>query len=313
MTCDEAREAFSDLYDGGLTGAPLATLTGHLEDCAACRAEWTAFQRAVQAIARLGGAEPSPGFAARVRGRIEAPSGWQRAARWLFFPLHVKVPIQAVALVLLAFAGLLIYQQSPEVRREAEPPPSGGRAAEEIGRADALKEQAERQALPAPTRAEPERPASLAREKARSLATKAAPAETLKETGAASAPTAPADELYAAALRDSARQEHDRAIAEYRAFIAQHPQDARVPDARLRLADAYFARNRYSEAAAEYESLTRDFPRSPLVPTALFRQGQARLALGDPAGCGILREALRRYRDSPEATAARDALAARCP
>lgn len=111
MTCDEAREAFSDLYDGGLTGAPLAILTRHLEECAACRADWAAFQRAVQAVAGLGSAEPSPGFAARVRERLEARSGWRRAARRLFFPLHVKVPLQAVALLLVAFAGVLLYQQ----------------------------------------------------------------------------------------------------------------------------------------------------------------------------------------------------------
>ncbi|MBI2080618.1 MAG: tetratricopeptide repeat protein [candidate division NC10 bacterium] len=314
MTCDEAREAFSDLYDATLSGAPLAALRRHLEDCAACRAEWTAFQRAVQAVARLGSAEPSPGFAGRVRQRVEAPSGWRRLVEWLFLPLHVKVPIQALALLLVAFAGLLIYQQSPQVRREAEVPQSGGRAAQEIGRADAQKgEQAERQALPASPRAEPDRPASPAREETRPLAKSAAPAEPRKEGAARATATGPADELYAAALRDSARQEHDRAIAEYRAFIAQHPRDARVPDARLRLADAYFARQRYAEAAAEYESLTRDFPDSPLIPPALFRHGQARLALGDPAACGILREALRRSPDAPEAPEARDALAARCP
>lgn len=148
MTCDEAREAFSDLYDRTMAGAPLAALNRHLDECAACRGEWIAFQQAVQAVTRLGSAEPSPGFAARVRQRLEVPSGWRRLVEWLFLPLHVKVPIQALALFLVAFAGLLIYQQSPEVRREAEAPPSSGRPAQEMGRADAPKaEQAERQEI----------------------------------------------------------------------------------------------------------------------------------------------------------------------
>jgi TolA-binding protein len=314
MTCDEAREAFSDLYDRTMAGAALAALTRHLEECAACRGEWTAFQRAVQAVTSLGTAEPSPGFAARVRQRIVPPSGWRRLAEWLFLPLHVKVPIQALALFLAAFAGLLIYQQSSEVRREAESPPSRSREAQEIGRADAPKtEQAERQALPAPPRAEPEQAPSTAREEAKPYTTGAAPSEAPKERAARQAPTGSADELYAAALRDSARQEHDRAIAEYRAFIAQHPRDARVPDARLRLADTYFARQRYTEASAEYEALARDYPDSPFLPRAAFRRGEARLALGDPAGCGLLREALRRYPDAAEANPARGTLAARCP
>src|SRR3990172_2536972 len=119
MTCDEAREAFSDLYDEALSGPPLVTITQHLASCTACRAEWAAFQKAMRAVSGLGGAEPSPGFAARVRQGIEAPTRWQRAVHWLFFPLRVKVPIQALALVLVAFAGLLIYQRSPELRRAA--------------------------------------------------------------------------------------------------------------------------------------------------------------------------------------------------
>ncbi|MBI2458757.1 MAG: zf-HC2 domain-containing protein, partial [candidate division NC10 bacterium] len=123
MTCHEARDAFSDLYDNALSGAPLVTITQHLASCPECRAEWAAFRRAMQAVSDLGGAEPSPGFAVRVRQRIEAPTRWQRAVHWLFFPLRVKVPIQALALVLVAFAGLLLYQRSPELRRAAEPQP----------------------------------------------------------------------------------------------------------------------------------------------------------------------------------------------
>ncbi|MGH7364025.1 MAG: zf-HC2 domain-containing protein, partial [Candidatus Methylomirabilales bacterium] len=111
MTCDEAREAFSDLYDNTLSGPPLAALTRHLETCPACGMEWAAFQRAVQAVAALGGAEPSPGFAARVRQQVEASPWWRRVVQWLFLPLRVKAPLQALALVLVAFAGLLIYQR----------------------------------------------------------------------------------------------------------------------------------------------------------------------------------------------------------
>lgn len=133
MTCNEAREVFSDLHDGAISGAPLAALNQHLKECTACRTEWAAFRRAIQAVADLGSAEPSPGFAARVRQRIEAPPWWQRILAWLFLPLRVKVPLQALALALLAFAGLMIFQQSPELRREAEyhvaaPPPVGREA-----------------------------------------------------------------------------------------------------------------------------------------------------------------------------------------
>ena len=375
MTCDEAREAFSDLYDDTLSGAPLAAVTRHLEGCPACAAEWTAFQRATQAVAGLGTAEPSPGFAAGVRQRLEAPSRGRRVVEWLFVPLRVKVPIQALALVLVAFAGLLIYQRTPEMRWEAgsraapaTPTPSPPQPAGEPARkteADKLRagspeaEQAQRQARPSGPAAQPpsgtlgaqkERAASPPGEETEELKKAvvpskrpevaespqesrakreeaAAPGRTLQPPASApsqpsgvpregdlsSGPTGSADELYATALEDAKNDRYDQAIEGLRAFIAEHPRDDRAPEARLRLADAYFAQQRYPEAISEYAALTREFPDSPLIPAALYRQGQARLARGDRAGCQVLRDLADRYPRAPEAALARETLATRCP
>jgi hypothetical protein len=119
MNCPEAREAFSDLYDGTLSGHPLAELSRHLDGCPACRAEWVAFRRAMHALKDLGDEEPSPDFAARVAERIEAPRWWQRVVTTLVLPLRVKLPIHAAALVLLGLAGLWVSQRSPEIERAA--------------------------------------------------------------------------------------------------------------------------------------------------------------------------------------------------
>ncbi len=110
-----------------------------------------------------------------------------------------------------------------------------------------------------------------------------------------------------------ARQRYDQAIDGYRAFITQHPRDRRVPDARLRLAEVYSAQQRYAEAILEYEALARQFPDSPLIPTALLRLAQARLALGDQAGCTLLRDLTNQYPESTEAAQAREVLSTRCP
>ncbi len=137
MTCDEVRDAFSDFYDGRLFGARLTEVTQHLDECSDCRAEWATFSMTLQAVSRLGTAQPSPGFAARVRQQIEAPSWWKRLIHRLFVPVHVKVPIHAVALAILSFAGLMLFQRSPELRREGEvkvvPPASVARQAPPSG------------------------------------------------------------------------------------------------------------------------------------------------------------------------------------
>ncbi len=375
MTCDEARQAFSELYDRTLPEPSLAALNRHLDGCPACRAEWAAFRRAVQAVTDLGGAEPSPGFAARVRQQAESISWWQRALHRLFLPLHVKVPIQALALVLVAFAGLLLYQRSPELRREAEPrPPSPPPVAErapvpapppatdEAARAAAgarppvavpKAEQAVPLApprsavappIPAPSETEKERGPSALRDEGKEAGKPTAPPESPRVTGSAeesraktaepemagrqllrsapapagqgqvlSLPPASADQLYSTALADLGRQRYDPAVGGLRAFIQQHPRDARIPDARMRLADAYAALQRYADAIAEYEALAREFPESPLRPAALYREAQARFAVGDRGGCQRLRELTDRYPQAAEAALARQALSARCP
>src|SRR5512139_2955281 len=104
MTCDTARETFSDLYDGRLPPAAQEAVHRHLQACPACQVEWAAFQRVVQAVSDLGGAEPSPGFAARVRQQVEAPGWWERVVRWLFLPVRVKIPLHAAALLVLGLA-----------------------------------------------------------------------------------------------------------------------------------------------------------------------------------------------------------------
>ncbi len=371
MTCDEAREAFSDLHDRALFEPSLAALNRHLDGCPACRAEWTAFRRAVQAVTDLGGAEPSPGFTARVRQQAEAIPWWQRALHWLFLPLHVKVPIQALALVLVAFAGLLLYQRSSELRREMEPRPSSPppvaqqapvpaapRTTDEAPRASAgarppvAAPKAEQAAPPrsavapppqAPLESEREHDRSAARDEAKEVGKSTAPPESPRATGSAeesraktgepgmaarpllrsapapagqsqisSVPPASADQLYSTALADLGGQRYDPAIGSLRAFIRQHPRDARIPDARMRLADAYVALQRFTDAIPEYEALAREFPDSPLRPAALYREAQARFAVGDQAACQRLRELTDRYPQAAEAALARETLSTRC-
>jgi TolA-binding protein len=396
MKCDQVRQAFSDLYDERLSGAPLVTITQHLATCQECRAEWTAFRKAMLAVSDLGGAEPSPGFAARVRQRIETTPRWQRALHQLFFPPLVKVPIQALALLLIAFAGVLLYQRSPELRRGAElystPAPPVAREVPVTRPAPSgppvTKSPAEERLQARPSESVPASPPGAALEGERDRAApafreelrpleKAAPSpdvpkteETARESRVKTAepdltvgrlrqvtppaaespgPAAPsqpapralavpqvapkpreaptpgkeaqtsavqlrsADELYFDALADSARQRYDRSIEDFRAFITQYPKDTRVPEARLRLADAFVAERRLAEAVQEYETLIREFPGSSLLPAALFKLGQARLDLGDRAGCQVLRDLTTRYPQAAEATPARETLAARCP
>jgi len=398
--CDTAREAFSDLYDGLLPQPERDALREHLQACPACQAEWVAFQHAVQAVRDLGSAEPSPGFAARVHQQLEAPSWWGRAGRWLFQPARTKVPLHAAALLVLGLAGLLVYEQSPELRRSVPQrtlPPAGARGArpeapgvpptsaapqtdktEAAGTAPpsaerppaSLAPQDAAPSAPAPPEArvqgaparekaaesEPAVPATDALQRAENAAearrdqmdsaatagkveqapvpgtAAGAGVSQYQQSPPAPAPAAPPaaslqasreasrkalavrtpDALYSAALTDLAGQRYPQALNGFRAFIAEYPQDPKVPYARLALGDTQAAQGHPLEATQEYEALIQQFPQSPLVPTALYRQAQARMTLGDASGCTLLRALVDRFPRAPEAVQARDALTKRC-
>ena len=171
MNCEEAREAFTDLYDGALSGPPLAALSQHLDGCPACRREWVAFRRTMGALRDLGDEEPSRDFAARIAERIETPRWWQRAARALVYPLPVKLPIHAAALVVLGMAGLWVSQRSPELQRAA----------------DTLTPIPMERAAPAPSPAPPVSPSTSAKKPKAAPRAPSPPAEAITPT-----PPAPA-------------------------------------------------------------------------------------------------------------------------
>jgi len=383
MNCPEAREAFSDLYDGTLSGPSLADLSRHLDGCPACRADWAAFRRAMQALKTLGDEEPSPDFAARVAERIEAPRWWQRVAATLVLPLRVKLPIHAAALVLLGLAGVWMSQRSPELQRAAvEQAPAATQRAAPVPQAAppvvpptaAKKTEAEaRPSAPSPKTVAPQKPASppagvgkvegpvatpedkdvahappARMEAARPMVAPPAAAlpqaqDEVAQPGRLQSPPPPpdasakaeptsesrsgvsgterptstparrsVDDLYSSAVTKFAAQRYEPAIDDLRAFLAQHPDDGRAPDARFLLADAYRAQGRYAEAGAEFETFLRQYPEHRRAPVALYRQGEIRLLLGDQSGCSILRDALNRYPEVREAAAARETLSARC-
>jgi hypothetical protein len=48
---------------------------------------------------------------------------WREMASWLFFPIHVKLPIQAVALLLVSLGAVYLYRMAPELAQAPAPPP----------------------------------------------------------------------------------------------------------------------------------------------------------------------------------------------
>ncbi|MBP1712144.1 MAG: hypothetical protein H6Q42_347 [Deltaproteobacteria bacterium] len=121
MKCGQIQKMLPACLDGILSKTENALVEKHLEACDSCRAAFGEYQHARQLIRNLEAVEPPPGFAQRVMARIEEEEGKKAGIlRKLFYPLHIKVPIQAVVTIGVAVLAIQAYR-SVEPRKETSP------------------------------------------------------------------------------------------------------------------------------------------------------------------------------------------------
>ncbi len=160
MNCHEARGLFSAKVDDLLTADQRAALDGHLRGCADCSREWERFRQTVGLLRSVGEARAPAGFASRVIEAARREPWHRRLLRSVFLPLHVKLPLEAVAVVLVSTLAIFLYRQTPELERAVEAPQSGvvapaseapAKTADLEQAQDYGKTAAEPQAVPSPT------------------------------------------------------------------------------------------------------------------------------------------------------------------
>jgi hypothetical protein len=118
MPCTDVAKHIARLADDpdALDAQTRATVDGHLDDCASCRAALDT-QRAVSAWLKLRPADSlSPQFAARLAARLDDTSGWFGIADWQAWTLRLA-PV-AAALALATYLGLGASTQTPATIEE---------------------------------------------------------------------------------------------------------------------------------------------------------------------------------------------------
>ena len=120
MNCDQAQAQLSDYLDHTLDSAIIKDLEEHLASCPRCGAEAEQLADCLRQVASLETVDPPLGFSERVMARVREieskPSLWQR----LLFPLSIKLPIHATAVVLIGIMALYLLKRVPS-GEEAEP------------------------------------------------------------------------------------------------------------------------------------------------------------------------------------------------
>lgn len=151
MTCHEIEERLSAYLDDALPAEERKRLEEHLTACPSCARSLADLRKTVGLVRDLEEVEPPPWLKQKIMNRVREEAAPKRGIlRALFFPLHIKVPVQAFALILVAVLAFQVYRTGEPERQALDLPVPPARVLEKTDAPGTARQAVE----PAP---EPER------------------------------------------------------------------------------------------------------------------------------------------------------------
>ena len=124
MTCNEIENRLPAYLEDLLSPEERKSIAGHLASCPRCSRALADLKKAEELVQGLVEVEPPPFFEQRIMSRVREEAGRKQGIlRRLFYPLHIKVPIQALVTLVVAVLVFHVYQQGdPEMKQMAPLP-----------------------------------------------------------------------------------------------------------------------------------------------------------------------------------------------
>jgi len=128
---DDIRKLLPAYCSGDLEPAERVQVEEHLKSCPACSAALADLEVTLRLIRSTPQVEPPPWLTSRIMARLQDEKAVKRS--WLqrfFFPLHVKLPLEFVALLMVCVSGYYLARnvetemQTPVPQRQEAPAPA---------------------------------------------------------------------------------------------------------------------------------------------------------------------------------------------
>ncbi|NJD55889.1 MAG: DUF2275 domain-containing protein, partial [Nitrospirae bacterium] len=121
MDCSAVRQKIADYFEGTLPLDERKQLEDHLAVCEQCRSHASDITKTIAALKGLEEVPPPPWLTRKVMERIRTEAQPKKGIfQKLFFPLHIKLPIEAAATLLIAGAAVLIMKSmGPDLQQVA--------------------------------------------------------------------------------------------------------------------------------------------------------------------------------------------------
>ena len=132
MRCEEIQDRLSAYLDAEMGPEDRLAIENHLEGCEGCRREAKLLRQTISTLHALEEIPVPADFRAKFQEALEArrTPWWRRLAARLLFPIHIKLPLEAMALLLITLGAVYLYRSAPELAKAPEPqvPPMAEKA-----------------------------------------------------------------------------------------------------------------------------------------------------------------------------------------
>ncbi len=118
MDCSNVRKILQEHIEGNGPQEQQTLVKEHLQSCEQCRLYASELMKTVETLQCLDQVEPPAWLTAKVMKKIrEEDSSRKRWIERLFFPLHIKIPIEVFATLLITVAAIFVFNNmGPEIQ-----------------------------------------------------------------------------------------------------------------------------------------------------------------------------------------------------
>jgi hypothetical protein len=124
MNCHEIKQKLSAYAEGIIPPEEKMLIEEHLKLCPKCNESLVDLRKTIEYVHNLEDVEPPDWFTLRVMAKIKAEAqlkGQVKSKKGifqkLFYPLHIKIPIESAAVILIAITALYIFKATqPEMK-----------------------------------------------------------------------------------------------------------------------------------------------------------------------------------------------------
>jgi len=134
MECKDIHKRLSAYLEKDVSSQQKEAIDKHLKQCKRCRQDLADLKKTIGYVQQLKDVEPPRWLAQRVMAQVRAEAEAKRGiVKRLFYPFHIKLPLEAIAVIFVAIGAIYIFKtmqpqmqlaKIPTETREMAPAPA---------------------------------------------------------------------------------------------------------------------------------------------------------------------------------------------